>query len=805
MKKIIGTLLLLAALCNAYALPSADSLKPYKEIVPATAVTGKSFITVHQVNNRYLFEIPDSILGRDLFTVNRIIQSPQDWRNPFSGLCSYGNDWIGQSMFRFRRAENNRIMLQVVSTSERTSGNDLSASLERNNTDPLYAIFPVLAKSPEGAWVIDMTDFLNSDNSVFGYMAAIKMLAMPGTFAADRSFLNSVKAFPANIEIASTRSYSAGNTTLTGLYNSSLILLPKEPMKGRLTDERVGFFGIVPTDFRQWNDDGTVKTAANIWRWKLEPRKEDMEKYFRGELVEPEKPIVFYIDPATPKKWVPYLVAGVNDWQAAFEKAGFRNAIFAKEVPEGDTTFDINDARHNVIVYKASAIGNAMGHSLQDPRSGEIIESHIQWYHSVQEILYKWYLTQAGAVDTAAQKPYFSDELMGQLIRFVSSHEVGHAVGLRHNWGASSTTTIAQLRDKKWVEANGHTPSIMDYARFNYVAQPEDSIGEAGLFPRIGDYDKWAVEWGYKLLPPGTAAGAEAPILDKWIVDKLKESKRFRFGIGDDPSAKFPDNQREDMGDDAMEAGKYGIKNLQRIAPQLFNWVQTPGATYSRVEDVYKALVAQYEWYIKHVTANVGGVQFTPLTTSQDGDVYAFFPRSKQRRAVEFLNKELFATPEWLRNRRLYELTTTDFTIVTDLQKRTLKQLMDAKEFDKFREAQISGDADVYQAGDLLNDLYKGIFEELQSGADISPERRALQRAYVSNLLGLLEEYKDKEQDAGSVVKDHAKQVMAACKAVANKIANQGNKLHLGPLAEMLSARLEKPMEMAKQRASQMQ
>ena len=801
MKKISSLFTALLIVAGAAAMAPKDSLKPYATVIPSGAITSAGFITVHQVSGRYFFEIPDSIFDRDLFTVNRITQSPQDWRNPLGGLCSYGNDWIGQSMFRFVKGTGDKVLLKVISTSERDAPGEkeLDNALKENSLMPVYASFPIQTFGKEQrSVVIDVTDYLNSDNAVFGYLAGIKMLAMPGNFVPDRSFITSVKAYPLNIEVASTRTYAAGVTTLTGEYNSSIILLPQTPMHGRRLDERVGFFGILPADFKQLNGNGTISQEANIWRWRLEPKPEDREKYFRGELVEPQQPIIFYIDPATPRKWVPYLIAGVNDWQAAFEKAGFKNAIIAKEVDPADTTFDISDARHNVIVYKASAIGNAMGHSLQDPRSGEIIESHIQWYHSVMEILYKWYLTQAGAVDTAAQKPAFSDELMGQLIRFVSSHEVGHAVGLRHNWGASSTTTIAQLRNKEWVEAHGHTPSIMDYARFNYVAQPEDHISEKGLFPRIGDYDQWAVQWGYQLLPENTNAAQEKELLNKWVVDKLKTSDRYRFGIGDDPAAPYPDNQREDMGDDAMEAGTYGIKNLQRILPNLQKWVQVPGDSYNRLEDVYKALVAQYEWYIKHVTANIGGRYFTPKTVEQEGDIYSFFSKEKQQRAMAFLQQELFTTPEWLRDNQLYQLTKTDFSIVEDIQRKTIRQLLDPKLFDKLRAAEVAGVLNAYTVTDLLTSLHAAIFSGLETGAGITSNSRMQQKVYVSDLAALINIYKDKDSDAGTVLKEEARQLMEACKDAALKKNDELEKAHLTALYEMLYTAVSSPLKLAK-------
>lgn len=718
-----------------------DAVQPFDKVVTPDAVSSKGFISVHKVEGRYLFEIPDSIIGRDLFAVNRIVTSPQDWRNPFSGLCSYGNDWIGQTMFRFNRETGDKIVLQVISVSERTDTTEegIYAALQQNNAAPAYAVFPVKAYGKtNNSSVIDVTDFLNTDNPVFGYMAELRMIAMPGVLAPDRSYITRIQAFPMNIEIGSIRTYNAGNTALTGEYNSSLVLLPKQPMRSRAFDNRVGYLAAITTEYKQLYANGSVHNNANIWRWRLEPKPEDLDKYYSGQLVEPIKPIVFYIDPATPAKWVPFLIAGVNDWQKALEKAGFKNAVMARTVDPGDTAFNMNDARHNVIVYKAAAIANATGHSLQDPRSGEIIESHIQWYHSVMEVLYKWYFTQAGAIDTAAQHPQLSDELMGQLIRFVSSHEVGHALGLRHNWGASGLVPVDSLRNKRWVETHGHTPSIMDYARFNYVAQPEDGITHAGIFPRIGDYDEWAVEWGYKLLPPDTDAAAEKAILNKWIIGKLAQSNRYTFGIGDDPSAKYPANQREDLGDDAVKAGDYGIRNLQYIHSHLAQWVQQPGESYNRLEDMYKALVAQYEWYIKHATACIGGVYFTPKTSEQPGAVFRPFSAKQQRAAMIFLSRQLFSTPQWLYDSAICRNTNTDFSMVETIQRNTIKKLLDVSLFRKLRSREVENGIEAYTTNDLLADITSAIFSELSTGKEISANRRFLQNACINEIAALL-------------------------------------------------------------------
>ncbi|HSC37780.1 MAG TPA: DUF5117 domain-containing protein, partial [Chitinophagaceae bacterium] len=371
--------------------------------------------------------------------------------------------------------------------SKDSTENGLYRSVLNSNLQPIVAAFDVKALSKDSTGVvIDATDYINGDNDVFFFDPLVKKMFSLGGLLPDRSYTEAVSAFPINVEIKTIKTYTRTNGAIAtyGL-NSSVVLLPKIPMQARYFDSRVGFFASIFVDYDA-NPQG-VKTQYDIWRWRLEPKPEDVEKYKRGELVEPKTPIVIYIDPATPKKWVPYLLQGINDWQAAFEKAGFKNAIIGKEAPANDPSWSLEDARHSVLVYKPSNIANASGPSVKDPRSGEIMETHINWYHNVMDLLYKWYFIQAAAVDPRARKPRLDDSLMGQLVRFVSSHEVGHTLGLRHNWGSSSTVPVENLRNKAWVEAHGHTPSIMDYARFNYVAQPEDHIGEKGMFPHIGD------------------------------------------------------------------------------------------------------------------------------------------------------------------------------------------------------------------------------------------------------------------------------------------------------------------------------
>jgi hypothetical protein len=485
--------------------------RAYTEVITAKAKTVNGLFKIHKQDDRFFFEIPNSLLNRDILVVNRISKGAAESRVQTLG---YAGDQIGENVVRFEKGPNNKLFLRSISYQEisrDSSESGMYRSVLNSNVQPIVAAFDVKAFSKNNAGtVIDVTDFIGGDNDILYFDGPVKKGLSIGQQMNDRSYIDDVKAFESNIEIRSVKTYyrmsaSGGNGPqvapgpVTYELNSSMVLLPKVPMQPRSFDPRVGYFATGYTDFDA-NPQG-IKKVSMITRWRLEPKAEDIEKYKRGELVEPKKPIVFYIDPATPKKWVPYLIQGVNDWQVAFEKAGWKNAIIAKEAPVNDSTWSIDDAGHSAIIYKPSDIANASGPHVHDPRSGEILETHVNWYHNVMSLVHNWYFVQAAAVDPRARKMQFDDELMGQLIRFVSSHEVGHTLGLRHNFGSSSTVPVEKLRDKAWVEANGHTPSIMDYARFNYVAQPEDSISEKGLFPRIGEYDKWAIEWGYRWFP----------------------------------------------------------------------------------------------------------------------------------------------------------------------------------------------------------------------------------------------------------------------------------------------------------------
>ncbi|PWV56817.1 zinc-dependent metalloprotease [Chitinophaga sp. S165] len=789
-----------------FGLPAKqEALKPYKEIIPPGTITTNGLFKVHKSNDKYFFEIPDSLLGRDMLVVGRISKGSSEFRF-FMG--SYSGDQIGEKVIRFEKGSGNKIFLKTISYKERSadsSANGLYRSLLNNNLQSIQAVFGIKAinDSTKGN-VIEITDYVNNDNSILFFDPSLKNLMGLAMMAPDRSYIEDIRSYPMNVEIKTVRTYNSRpapnseSKTYSFELNSSIVLLPAEPMQPRFFDPRVGFFADEYINFDA-NSQG-VKSESMIWKWRMEPREEDLEKYKRGELVTPKKPIVIYIDPLTPKKWVPYLIAGINDWQGAFETAGFKNAIMAKEAPADDSTWSIEDARHSVLVYKPSNISNAMGPSIKDPRSGEILETHISWYHNVMDVLYKWYFIQAGAIDKRAQAPQLPDSLMGELIRFVSSHEVGHTLGLRHNWGASSTVPVDSLRSKRWVEAHGHTPSIMDYARFNYVAQPEDNIGPKGIFPRIGDYDKWAIEWGYKLVPSANSAAAETPVLNKRVIDKLASGKQYFFGIEKVPNdAKTyydPRNQREDLGDDAMKASMYGIANLKRIEKHLIDWTRQPDEDYTRAGEMYMEIVKQFDLYVGHVASQVGGILTTPKTVEQQGPIYEFPTKSKQQRAVAFLNEQLFTTPAWLDDKQLSTLTPTGFSAVTAVQKKVLSQLLSPDLLDRLYAQEAFDASKAYTASQLLQDLKLGVFSELSTHKTIDPYRRMLQRVYAERLNFMLTPAPagtisftpttNRDSDVMALIRAHAKELMNIIKVTTPQMSDATSRNHLQDLYERL-------------------
>jgi len=798
--------------------------KAYKDVITAKAITTRGFFTVHKVEEKYFLEISPALFGRDILVVNRVSKSSVESPKAFGG---YAGDQIGDKVIRFDKGPNNKIFLKNISYSVNPdSSKPMYKSVMNSNIQPIAMAFDIKAIANDSLGkgvVIDITESITGDNEVFGFSGSSKSQFRIGAFQNDKSYILSVRPFPKNIEITTVKTFiksaETGSTapgapprtpsmaTVTLEMNSSMVLLPEKPMQARYRDKRVGYFGTGYTDFDA-NPQG-VKDIELISRWRLEPRPEDMAKYKAGQLVEPIKPIVFYIDPTTPKKWVPYLIQGINDWQVAFEAAGFKNAIIGKAAPTlaEDSTWSMEDARNSGVIYKPSPVENAYGPSTVDPRSGEIIESHIGWFHNVMKLLHDWYMIQAGPIDARARKMVFEDDLMGQLIRFVSSHEVGHTLGLPHNFGSSAGVPVEKLRDKAWVEANGHTPSIMDYARFNYVAQPEDKIGPAGIYPRIGDYDKWSIEWGYRLIPEANSPEEEIPVLDKWIEAKASD-KRFYFGRQGQPDD--PRDQSESIGDNAMKASTYGIKNLQRIVPNLVNWTKQPGDYYSDLGDMYSKVFNQFRTYIGHVTYNFGGVYETIKKNDQEGMVYEYVSRQTQKEAMDFISKQVLTTPTWLINKEIAGKTGANATAsILTLQEAALSKLLNTTTMNKMLNAEVAIGNAAYTIFDLLGDLKQHVFTEVSAKRPVDIYRRNLQKAYVERLGGLINPPQSnatqfvlrggnvqpvvdtKKSDILSFLKAHAMELKSMMDAAVPTSSDKATRYHLMDLSDRVKKMLD--------------
>ena len=704
------------------------ALKTAETVAPAPAagakVDRKGLFRVSKVEGEWYFDIPDSLIGREFLTTTRYTSTP-------SNIGKFGGEQVNQQTVYFQVAPDDGLLLRaklLINYADTTQ--KINRAITISNENPIIAGFKIESHR-DGYYKIKVGGFFNSDNPALGLPRYVKdQFSLQGQ---DISYIEDIKSFPTNTEVRIVKTFNGNNSSrmpairstgkATFGLNISFVLLPEKPMMRRYFDPRVGYF---TDDYTSYSDEQQrVEEKRFITRWRLEPKPEDVEKMRQGELVEPVKPIVYYIDPATPKQWRKYLIQGVNDWQAAFEKAGFKNAIRAEEWPENDSTMSMEDARFSCIRYLASPIENAYGPNVHDPRTGEILESHICWYHNVMSLVHNWYMVQCSSIDEAAQKMNYDEELMGNLIRFVSSHEVGHTLGLRHNFGSSSTVPVDSLRDKAWVEAHGHTPSIMDYARFNYVAQPEDGISRIGIFPRINDYDKWAIQWGYTPMLDAQDEDEDHKMLEP-MTAKAQQNKRLWWGDGESTSAD-PRRQTEDLGDDAVKASYYGILNLKREIKALPEWTvdNDKDLYWDDIWTMYSNIRTQFLRYMGHVTRNIGGYQINFQPKGSLEDVYAPQPLDKQKAALKFINEQVLNEPLWLRDlsyaRRFYAnpQNMTNYvgeTVVTNLMNR-LDYLND-----------------LYKPQAYLTDLTKLVFTELDGNKKVTPYRMALQNTMYFHL-----------------------------------------------------------------------
>ena len=714
--------------CEDTTVTDHDS--PYHKLVKQGGSVREGLFTVRHIKDQWYFEVPDSVLGRLLLCVTRFTSVPQGFRM-FSG------EEVNHSTVYFEQyGEKSLFLREYVQSAFAKESHNIGQALQQATIDPIVYKFDVIGRNPKTqARLIDVTKLLMSDNKITSFGNTDRTILSIGGLLADRTFIDTLKTYPINVEMRTLRTYSmtptskvpasqSGSVTLS--LNTSLVLLPKVPMQARLADERVGYFNNRVTQF---TDDDAPQHDAIISRYRLEPKSP--VRYKNGELCEPKKQIVYYIDPATPKKWVPYLKAGIDDWNRAFEAAGFKHAITAKDWPVNDSTMSMDDARFSVLRYLPSETENAYGPRIVDPRSGEIIEAHICWYHNVMSLVKKWYMVQCGPLDKRAQSMQFPDELMGQLIRFVSSHEVGHSLGLRHNMIASISTPVEKLRDKHWVEKHGHTVSIMDYARFNYVAQPEDNVSEAGLFPRINDYDQWAIKWGYQYRPEFKNPYDEKTALRAETTRKLAADPRLQW-CGDEGRGQDPRSQTEDLGDNQMKANEYGIKNLKRVMQNIVKWTEQPDGQYDDLSDVHRAARSQYQKYVGHVQRYLGSRYSNNLPGMKP---YDFVPRALQREALQWLGRNVLEAPLWLYPDEVVSRLGIDAADEIRNRQQTLVTLLVSPGVITSMHNNQLRSSDPYTVEEYLNDVFALVWKPLDNADERQNDfRRQQQRTYIDFL-----------------------------------------------------------------------
>ncbi|MEE9362763.1 MAG: zinc-dependent metalloprotease [Cellulophaga sp.] len=710
------------------------AIQPYEKVITKKAVTDKGLFDAHIVEDKHYYEIPDSLFNREMLMVTRISKTA-------SGI-GFGGGKINTQVLRWEK-KTKKVLLRVVSYNAVAADSlPVHEAVLNSNFEPILYSFDIKALKKDSvspATVIEINSFFQKDVKAIGFPESRRKRFKISRLDESRSFIESIKSYPLNIEARHVKTYAAGSAPSNGSLgsisveiNNSMILLPKEPMKKRFFDKRVGWFARGQVDYGL--EDHESKTVRFLDRWRLEVKEEDLEKFKRGELVVPKKQIVYYVDRATPKEWVPYIKKGIEDWQVAFEAAGFKEAIIAKDPPsiEEDPEWSPEDVRYSVVRYLASPIPNANGPHVSDPRSGEILESDINWYHNVMTLLRNWFFVQTATINPDAQGVAFKDEVMGRLIRFVSSHEVGHTLGLPHNMGSSSAYPVDSLRSASFTKKFGTAPSIMDYARFNYIAQPEDK--GVALMPDIGIYDKYAIEWGYRPILDKTAE-EEKPLLNSWIL-KHDGDPLYRFGhqqVGDvvDPSA-----QTEDLGDDAVKASAYGIKNLKRIVPNLIKWTAEDGKNYDDLGILYRNVLSQFNRYMGHVSNNIGGVYENNKTYEQEGAVYAHVSKTHQKKCMQFIQQQLFKTPEWLLDQEIFGKIEYSGSIerIRSMQVRTLNNILRLGKMARLIENETVNGNKAYTLIQMMKDIRTGIWAETRTGRKIDTYRRNLQKAHIDRL-----------------------------------------------------------------------
>jgi hypothetical protein len=786
-------------------------IRPYDRVITKDAKSDEGVFTVHRIKDRVYYEIPKDRLGREFLWVSQIAKTTLG--------AGYGGQAAGNRVVRWER-RGDRVLLRAVSYDVvADAATPISRAVEAANYNPIVMAFNIEALGKDDGAVIDVTRLFTTDVPEFSGRTRVGARA----FDASRSFVERAVSFPENINVEATHTYNnppqegggggrggpapapgpgggRGATQLrpgthSVLMHYSMVLLPEKPMQPRLFDERVGYFSVRQTDYGK--EEHRAPERRYITRWRLE------KKDPAAEVSEPVKPIVYWIDPATPKKWVPYLKKGVESWQVAFEAAGFKNAVIAKEAPSAqeDPEWSPEDARYSVIRWLPSTIENASGPHIHDPRTGEILETDIQFYHNVMNLARGWYFVQAGPLDPRAKTLPLPDDLMGRLIEYVAAHEVGHTLGFQHNMKASSMYTAARVRDRAWVKKMGHTPTLMDYSRFNYVAQPEDNIDVADLVPGIGPYDKWATMWGYKPIPSARSTEEEKKTLDEWARQQ-DATPWLRFSTAGSAGAD-PGELTEAVGDeDAVASTTLGLKNLRRVADMLMTATTAmPGEPYNDLEEMYGRMLGQWALEMNHVAAIVGGFNSQQKHAGQQGVLFTPISRDRQAGAVRFLNDNAFATPDWAVKpeilRRIEPIGVLDR--VRAGQQRVLNSLLNSGRIARLVEQETLDGALAYRPLDFLADVRKGVWKEIYDGttAQVDAYRRNLQRAYIETLANRINGAQAANNDARAFFRGELKTLDADLQTALGRTTDRATRLHIEDIKSQIARALDPSVQEA--------
>lgn len=718
-----------------------DSISTYQEIVEK-GIIQEGLFKIIQKEDDYYFQVPDSLLGVDMLIVNKIssVSSELNDAGVNRGM-NYQN-----ILLRFYKDKNNKT-IWVKSFDPKISvsqADNISQSVRANYNESIFEKFKIEAVIPDStASIIKVNKVFDGSNTTFGDL--FNTLGLGGSVNRDLSFIKEIKSFEKNVVVKSIYStkITEGNESLNlsvGV-TSNIVLLPEQPMAARFSDDRVGFF---ETEKWYYNDrQQEVDKRRLITRWRLEPKEEDIDQYLAGELVEPKKPIVFYIDPSTPNQWVPYIVQGILDWNIAFEEAGFKNAIDAKMLPEGGIQdFDIDDVRYSVLSYAASDKANAMGPSVIDPRSGEILEADVIWWHNVMTLIKDWMRVQTGIVDPAVRGNVLSENRMGNAIRFVSSHEIGHTLGLKHNMGSSYAYDVEDLRSREFTTQMGGTaPSIMDYARFNYVAQDGDGVTQ--LTPELGVYDKFAIAWGYRWLPTKSPF-ENKKITNKWFAQHANDPLYFYGEQQSSLEIIDPRSQSEDLGNDAMKASTYGLINLKKTIPQILDWTHKNQADYTKAGELYANVINQWDAYNYHVLNNVGGIYINPSVFGDGQKTFVPVPAETQQRAVQYIIDYVVNIPDWLVNQELLSyvkplkpspigyIHQSTYALFRTKQYSVLYYLFEDKRLLRLLENEFTHSKNNFTVDDLFNQMRAAVFPKERK---LSLQQRMTQKNYVDALI----------------------------------------------------------------------